>query len=99
MNPDATLYRLRPQVVEARQVIAEDWERVEHIAAWCGVVTVNRDDYLAGHADYVMWVQTPSNDWESVEDGDWVVKNGSRFARVTPEDFERNYEPLMRGRL
>lgn len=96
MNPDATIFRLRPRMVEARQVIAADWERCELIAAWCGVTMVGLEDWMAGDADFLFWIPTPRGDWEAVEDGDWVVKSSDRhFIRVTPDEFTAHYEPAM----
>lgn len=98
-NPDATLYRIRPAVVEARRVDGDDPATCMQIADWADAQVVPAEERQA-HPDLpVMWLPTvadgDSEDLTPIEHGDWIVRHAGGFFCVLDEAFHIQFEPAV----
>jgi len=88
------LFRKRATTVEARHVDAGDWNECEAIADWAGAHLV---DYgiRSTNVTVIMTLRHPSGWTVDVDDGDWIVHDGSAFLVFHDAAFRANFQHLV----
>lgn len=94
MNPEATFFRSRPRVVQARRL--DDPSRYGAIAQWCDGQLVELEDYKQFGDDGVMWVRDAEKNFFMAEAGDWIVSApGGGFTVMRDDAFVSAFEAAV----
>jgi hypothetical protein len=85
------LYRKKPVVIEARQLVATDVAVMERIADWCGG---RLRGYKLPLEQRIVQIDTLEGEMEASV-GDWIIKGvKGEFYPCKPDIFAMTYEPV-----